>query len=162
MFLLTFNPLRLGDEQDSRGVIAYPTAFPNTDPASPANEIPANRIILRRRPSARRANVEEVRTKGARITRTGAAGTLAFCLATLTSCGHPAHPPPVAGAPATSSASLPATTTDTVVPEGDFTTVAQLVNDAIAEPRMPGAVVQIGRGGKIVFRQAFGVRKLPG
>ena len=85
-----------------------------------------------------------------------------FCLATLTSCGHPAHPPPVAGTPATSSASLPATTTDTVVPEGDFTTVAQLVNDAIAEPRMPGAVVQIGHGGKIVFRQAVGVRKLPG
>ena len=49
-----------------------------------------------------------------------------------------------------------------MVPEGDFTPVAGLVNDAIATPRMPGAVLQIGHGGKIVFRQAFGSRKLPG
>jgi CubicO group peptidase (beta-lactamase class C family) len=48
------------------------------------------------------------------------------------------------------------------VPEGDFTGVAQLVDNAIAAPRMPGAVVQIGHRGKIVFRQAFGARKLPG
>ena len=49
-----------------------------------------------------------------------------------------------------------------VVPAGDFTPVVQLVDDAIAAPRMPGAVVQIGHAGKIVFRQAFGSRKLPG
>ena len=48
------------------------------------------------------------------------------------------------------------------MPAGDFTPVAQLVDDAIAAPRMPGAVVQIGHGGNIVFRQAFGSRKLPG
>ena len=33
---------------------------------------------------------------------------------------------------------------------------------AIAAHRLPGAVVQIGHAGKIVFRQAFGSRKLPG
>ena len=49
-----------------------------------------------------------------------------------------------------------------MVPEGDFTAVARLVEDALAAPRMPGAVVQVGHGGKIVFRQAFGVRKLDG
>jgi CubicO group peptidase (beta-lactamase class C family) len=49
-----------------------------------------------------------------------------------------------------------------VVPAGDFTPVVQLVDAAIAAPRMPGAVVQIGHGGKVVFRQAFGSRKLPG
>jgi CubicO group peptidase (beta-lactamase class C family) len=49
-----------------------------------------------------------------------------------------------------------------VVPQGDFTPVTRLVDDAIAAPRMPGAVVQIGHAGKIVFRQAFGSRKLPG
>jgi len=49
-----------------------------------------------------------------------------------------------------------------VVPEGDFTAVARLVEDAIAAPRMPGAVVQVGHAGNIVFRQAFGARKLDG
>jgi CubicO group peptidase (beta-lactamase class C family) len=34
------------------------------------------------------------------------------------------------------------------------------MDDAIAAHRLPGAVVQIGHGGKIVFRQAFGSRKL--
>ncbi len=45
---------------------------------------------------------------------------------------------------------------------GDFSRVTQLVDDAIAVPRLPGAVVQIGHGGNVVFRQAFGARKLPG
>ena len=49
-----------------------------------------------------------------------------------------------------------------VVPDGDFSAVAQLVEDAIAAPRMPGAVVQVGHAGKIVFRQAFGARKFDG
>nr|WP_256735917.1 serine hydrolase domain-containing protein [Mycolicibacterium hippocampi] len=35
-----------------------------------------------------------------------------------------------------------------------------MVNDAIAAQRMPGAVVQIGHAGKVVFREAFGSRKL--
>lgn len=37
-----------------------------------------------------------------------------------------------------------------------------MVNDAIASHRLPGAVVLIGHGGRIVFRQAFGSRKLVG
>ena len=48
------------------------------------------------------------------------------------------------------------------MPEGDFTRVSDLVNADIAAHRLPGAVIQIGHGGKIVFRQAFGARKLPG
>ena len=36
------------------------------------------------------------------------------------------------------------------------------MDDAIAAQRMPGAVVQIGHAGKVVFRQAFGARKLAG
>jgi CubicO group peptidase (beta-lactamase class C family) len=36
------------------------------------------------------------------------------------------------------------------------------MNDAIAAHRLPGAVVVIGHGGKIVFRQAYGLRKLAG
>ena len=99
---------------------------------------------------------------GTQFARTCAAGALLLCLAALPSCGHPEHPPAAVSSPATSATSVAATTTENVVPEGDFTPVAGLVNDAIAAPRMPGAVVQIGHGGKIVFRQAFGSRKLPG
>ena len=36
------------------------------------------------------------------------------------------------------------------------------MNDAIAAHRLPGAVVVIGHGGKVVFHQAYGVRKLAG
>ncbi|MBV8860857.1 MAG: beta-lactamase family protein, partial [Mycobacterium sp.] len=49
----------------------------------------------------------------------------------------------------------PATTTE-------FATVSKLVNDAIAEQRLPGAVVVIGHGGRIVFHRAYGSRKLAG
>lgn len=100
------------------------------------------------------------------MARAGAAGTLILSLAAVVSCGHAADPPPVVITQATpstqASPSTQANTTENVVPEGDFTPVSQLVNDAIAAPRMPGAVIQIGHGGKIVFRQAFGSRKLPG
>lgn len=48
------------------------------------------------------------------------------------------------------------------MPEGDFSAVAPLVDDAIRARLLPGAVVQVGHGGKVVFRQAFGERKLPG
>ena len=44
----------------------------------------------------------------------------------------------------------------------DFATVSKLINDAIAAHRLPGAVVVIGHGGKVVFHQAYGVRKLAG
>ena len=88
-------------------------------------------------------------------------------LVAVPSCGRGAHPSPVISTQASPSAdsaarSTPPPTTENVVPEGDFTPVSQLVTDAIAAPLMPGAVVQIGHGGKIVFRQAFGSRKLPG
>ena len=47
-------------------------------------------------------------------------------------------------------------------PTPDFATVSKLINDAIAAHRLPGAVVVIGHGGKIVFHQAYGSRKLAG
>ena len=40
--------------------------------------------------------------------------------------------------------------------------VSKLIDDAIAAQRLPGAVVLIGHGGKVVFRQAYGERKLAG
>lgn len=47
-------------------------------------------------------------------------------------------------------------------PTPDFVTVSKLINDAIAAHRLPGAVVVIGHGGKVVFHQAYGSRKLAG
>jgi len=44
----------------------------------------------------------------------------------------------------------------------DFTRVSELINDAVAAHELPGAVVVIGHGGKVVFHRAFGVRKLDG
>jgi CubicO group peptidase (beta-lactamase class C family) len=44
----------------------------------------------------------------------------------------------------------------------DFATISKLMNDAIAANRLPGAVVVIGHGGKVVFHQAYGSRKLAG
>jgi CubicO group peptidase (beta-lactamase class C family) len=44
----------------------------------------------------------------------------------------------------------------------DLPTVSKLINDAIAAHRLPGAVVVIGHGGKVVFKKAYGVRKLAG
>lgn len=49
-----------------------------------------------------------------------------------------------------------------MVSEGDFSDVVRLVNADIAAGRLPGAVVQVGHGGNVVFRQAFGSRKLGG
>lgn len=87
-----------------------------------------------------------------------------FTIAAVTSCG-PSTRPPAASSTSTTTTQAPIApppTTAAVVPTGDFTPVVQLIDDAIAAPRMPGAVVQVGHGGNIVFRQAFGSRKLAG
>ncbi|MGH3954258.1 MAG: serine hydrolase domain-containing protein [Mycobacterium sp.] len=79
------------------------------------------------------------------VVRTCAVVAVLLALTGVPSCGHSARP-------------LPA---PSVVPQGPFAPVTRLVNDAVAAPRLPGAVVEIGHAGKIAFRQAFGWRKLP-
>lgn len=79
-------------------------------------------------------------------------------------CARPS-PPPQPGP--SSSARPPATPRPTaapvpVIPQGDFRPVSRLVDDDIAERRLPGAVVQVGHGGDVVFRQAYGSRRLAG
>jgi CubicO group peptidase (beta-lactamase class C family) len=71
---------------------------------------------------------------------------------------------PQAPAVATQAPQAPvlATQAPAAVPTPDFPTVSKLMNDAIAARRLPGAVVVIGHGGRIVFHQAYGLRKLPG
>jgi CubicO group peptidase (beta-lactamase class C family) len=49
-----------------------------------------------------------------------------------------------------------------VLPDKRFDAVSQLINDAIAAHKLPGAVVVVGHNGTTVFDQAFGLRKLAG
>ena len=66
-------------------------------------------------------------------------------------------------APALAPVAAPTPTLPPVTaPSPDFATVSKLMNDAIAAHRLPGAVVVIGHGGKVVFHQAYGLRKLGG
>ena len=68
---------------------------------------------------------------------------------------------PVAPAPTPAAAPTPTLWPD-VSPVSDFATVSKLMNDAITAHKLPGAVVVIGHGGKVVFHQAYGSRKLAG
>lgn len=100
-----------------------------------------------------------------RIARACAAGAGVLTLAVVPSCGRVDQPPQSAStqAPAaTPTTSVPPPPPPIVAPEGEFAPISRLVDDAIAAHRMPGAVVQIGHGGSVVVRQAFGERKLPG
>ena len=95
---------------------------------------------------------------GTRISRACGAGFLALGVAVVPSCGRPTLPSPVGPvAPAPSPTSTKPE--PDIAPEA-FPTVSRLVDDAIAAPRMPGAVIQIGHGGTVVFRRAFGARRL--
>jgi uncharacterized protein YbbC (DUF1343 family)/CubicO group peptidase (beta-lactamase class C family) len=62
--------------------------------------------------------------------------------------------------------SRPATTAPTISTSNpiapDFSAVSNAINTAIAQKKLPGAVVVIGHGGKIVFEQVYGVRKYAG
>ena len=44
----------------------------------------------------------------------------------------------------------------------DFAAVSAAINKAIGEKKLPGAVLVVGHGGKVVFEQAYGVRKYAG
>ena len=60
-------------------------------------------------------------------------------------------------------AARPATTGPAISPSNpsppDFSAVSATINTAIAQKKLPGAVVVVGHNGKIVFQQAYGVRK---
>ncbi|BBZ45265.1 putative beta-lactamase [Mycobacterium parmense] len=71
---------------------------------------------------------------------------------------HPAQPaPPAAAPPAPTDPEPPAAAASPA-----FATVSKLVNDAVAAGRLPGAVVGVGHGGRVVFHQAYGLRTLAG
>ncbi|HTY28618.1 MAG TPA: serine hydrolase domain-containing protein [Mycobacterium sp.] len=98
---------------------------------------------------------------GSRITRFCVFAAAVLTLGAVPSCEQSVQVPR-----ATPTTTIPATTRTTprppVVASGDFAPVSRLVDDAIAAHRLPGAVVLIGHDGNIVFRRAFGSRKLAG
>ncbi|MGB8793109.1 MAG: serine hydrolase domain-containing protein, partial [Mycobacterium sp.] len=107
--------------------------------------------------------------------KTIAVATVFLTLAAASSCGYPAHTTPrdsaqatpaavAVPAPSTAPASVPAPASPApdAAPAPDFATVSKLINDAIAARTVPGGVVVIGYGGKVVFHQAYGSRKLAG
>ncbi|AAS05710.1 hypothetical protein MAP_3162c [Mycobacterium avium subsp. paratuberculosis K-10] len=87
--------------------------------------------------------------------------TILLTLVAASSTGRVVHTSPSEAPPAsmTPHASLVPESTS---PAEDFTTISKLVNDAIAARGLPGAVVMVGHGGKVVFHQAYGSRKLAG
>ena len=99
-----------------------------------------------------------------RLTRLWAVGTVVFAITAAPACGHSAAPPPVTGTPTTTVATTasPTPVVAEVIPSGDFSPVSRLVEKAVAAQRLPGAVVQVGHAGNVVFRRAFGSRKLAG
>ncbi|MGA7469201.1 serine hydrolase domain-containing protein, partial [Mycobacterium sp.] len=104
-----------------------------------------------------------------------AVGIVLLALAAASSGGCAAHTavrdrvqatPAAAAVPAPTptrhSAPAPASPAPDAAPVTDFATVSTLMNDAIAAGTAPGGVVVIGHGGKVVFQQAYGSRKLAG
>jgi CubicO group peptidase (beta-lactamase class C family) len=107
------------------------------------------------------------------VRKATAVGAALLALTTACSRGYAAHtevsesaqamqaPSAPAPAPAPVAAPTPALPPE-AAPAPDFATVSKLMNDAIAAQKLPGAVVVIGHGGKVVFHQAYGSRKLAG
>jgi CubicO group peptidase (beta-lactamase class C family) len=112
----------------------------------------------------RPATVDRVTVSRSRLARLFAVGIVVCTFAAAPACGHTASPPLDTGTPRTTAPTTPspAPAVAEVTPTGDFSPVSRLIEDAVAARRLPGAVVQVGHEGKIVFRQAFGSRKLAG
>jgi len=97
-----------------------------------------------------------------------ATAVVTVSLAFVAACGHgtSAHPAVSETTHATVRIPAPDIATPTrlpeVAPSPAFATVSKLINDAIAAQKLPGAVVEVGHGGAVVFHQAYGSRKLAG
>lgn len=86
-----------------------------------------------------------------------------FALVALASCGEARQPEATDGtSPAPADPATTPSTSPKVVPDKEFDAVSNLINDAIAAHKLPGAVVVVGHNGATVFDQAFGMRKLAG
>jgi CubicO group peptidase (beta-lactamase class C family) len=90
----------------------------------------------------------------------------AVLLSLATACSHGSVPHTAESNSARATQPPVAAPTPTQAPDAgptpDYAPVSKLLNDAIAAQLLPGAVVVIGHGGKVVFEQAYGSRKLAG
>nr|WP_231987230.1 serine hydrolase domain-containing protein [Mycobacterium sp. 852014-50255_SCH5639931] len=91
-----------------------------------------------------------------------AAGSALLAITTACSRGDAGRPVLGASTPAPRPDVATVVKPPDPVPAVDFAKVSKLINDAIASNKLPGAVVVIGHGGKVVFHQAYGSRKLAG
>ena len=87
------------------------------------------------------------RTRTERTAAVAALLLLCLCLPLAIAAQKPSHHQASTQGPAT-------------VATPNFTTVSDLINQGIAEHRLPGAVVLVGHSGRIVFEHAYGERKL--
>ena len=67
---------------------------------------------------------------------------------------------PLAGAAQKPAHHRPSTQGPPTLTAPDFTPVSTLINQGIAEHRLPGAVLLVGHSGRVVFEHAYGDRKL--
>ena len=99
-------------------------------------------------PVRRPTTVDPVSAAGSRVTRAAVLGVVLFTLFAVPSCARrdDSGPAPVTtGSPAPQLPHpLPTAPAPNVATVGDIPSISQVVNDAIAAPRLPGAVVQIG------------------
>ena len=96
-----------------------------------------------------------------RSTRTSAAIAIPLLVVILSGASRPCDAQskdPDVAKPATTAPTI--STSNPAAP--DFSAVSAAINTAITQKKLPGAVVVVGHGGKIVFEQAYGVRKLAG
>src|ERR1043166_4625771 len=64
------------------------------------------------------------------------------------------------GAGAATRSRAAATTPSTTIPNPDLDVIDGIVQHEIEAQHVPGAVVLVGHGGKIIFRKAYGMRSL--
>ncbi|WP_235663922.1 serine hydrolase domain-containing protein [Mycolicibacter terrae] len=95
------------------------------------------------------------------VARACAVGSVLFALAAAPACDRLEPPPPAVSTATTTAAALVPRADAPYLPRPELIApVSQLMNDAIAVPRLPGAVVRIGHAGTVAFSQAFGARRL--
>src|ERR1700741_4479468 len=132
-------------------------------------------LMIAAGPYSRRSAEKHKQETVPSVRRAIAVGIVLLTLAAASSCGYAAHtalrdsaqatpaavavpvptPAPVAvPAPAPVAVPTPASPAPDRAPAPDFATVSKLMNDAIAAGTVPGGVVVVGHGGKVVFHQA--------
>jgi CubicO group peptidase (beta-lactamase class C family) len=91
-----------------------------------------------------------------------AVGTILLALAACSRSDTTRTEPATQTTPTSAAVLAPPPPSPIAAPTPDFPTISKLIDEAIAAHQLPGAVVVVGHGGKVVFEKAYGVRKLDG